>query len=340
MIAIFGIDREYNKLVDTKPSMKSNTHRLSPKKLSVALIGLGSIGFRLGLNSNSKPNLLTHYENLIQNNKFQLIAGIDSDLNSCGKFTEQTGLMSYGSIEQLDRDVDLIVVATSTESHCSVIEKAVNLLNPSYIICEKPLGINYLEAQKIVDELDQSDTKLFVPYYRRYMPKFLELKEKISQEYLGKIVAVTVQYGQGLLTNGSHFINLVDFLTGGLQPHISNVSRASLENPSWVSYTRFGSPVHIVGIDSVLRSGEIRIVCQNGQVVINQGGSQFIEGQLDKSSGWVNAVPRIENYETRLGLSYFYEHVISSLALNHEEGDRDTMSALRTQLIISKVFES
>ena len=340
MVAIFSVCRQYNRLMETKPRMKDDNQSLIPKRLSVALIGLGSIGYQLGLNSKNKPNLLTHYGNLIQSNTFQLVAGIDSDWNSGEKFTEQTGLKNYRSIEQLDKDVDLIVVATSTESHCGLIRKVVNLLNPSYIICEKPLGLNYSEAQAIVNEIDQSDTRLFVPYFRRYMPKFIEIKEKISQEYFGKVDAVIIQYGQGLLTNGSHFINLVDFLTGGLEPHISNVSRSSSQNPSWVSYTCGGAPVHIVGIDSLLRSGEIRIVSQDGQIVINQGGIQFIEGRLDKTSGWVNAIPRIENYETRFGLGYFYEHVINSLAHNHDEGDRDTMSALRTQLIISKVFES
>ena len=57
-------------------------------------------------------------------------------------------------LSEYEKEVDLIVICTPTESHFNDIKKALKL-NPKIIICEKPLSNKIKETIEILEILEK-----------------------------------------------------------------------------------------------------------------------------------------------------------------------------------------
>jgi len=93
-----------------------------------------------------------------------------------------------------DPEVDAIYVATPPESHEHYVALAARARKPVYV--EKPMARSYLECQRMVRACEEAETKLFVAYYRRSLPRFLKVKELIDNEAIGRVCFVNVRLYQ------------------------------------------------------------------------------------------------------------------------------------------------
>jgi predicted dehydrogenase len=87
-----------------------------------------------------------------------------------------------------DPEVDIVYIATPPESHAEWTIKALKAHKPVYV--EKPMALNYQECLQMVETAKKEKQKLFVAYYRRSLPHFLEIKNWIDNGEIGKIHAV------------------------------------------------------------------------------------------------------------------------------------------------------
>ncbi|MDR0977054.1 MAG: Gfo/Idh/MocA family oxidoreductase [Prevotellaceae bacterium] len=93
-----------------------------------------------------------------------------------------------------DDEVNAIYVATPPSSHTTYAIMAMKAGKPVYI--EKPMAVSYEECCRINRIADETGTKCFVAYYRRYQPYFLKVKELLEAERIGKVAAVQVRYAR------------------------------------------------------------------------------------------------------------------------------------------------
>ena len=63
---------------------------------------------------------------------------------------------------------------------------------------------------------EKPDLIVCVNYVRRYLPLVNKWRKIISSGEIGKFINGNIIYGKGLLTNGSHFINLAQYWLGKL----------------------------------------------------------------------------------------------------------------------------
>ena len=54
--------------------------------------------------------------------------------------------------------------------------------------------------------------KSYINYYRKSLPFFKELKNNIDNYFYGNLIAANIYYSKGLNNNGSHLIDLMNFL--------------------------------------------------------------------------------------------------------------------------------
>ena len=47
------------------------------------------------------------------------------------------------------QDIDILIVASPTDSHLNSIETFTNFLNPKILVCEKPIAGNLKDSQKL-----------------------------------------------------------------------------------------------------------------------------------------------------------------------------------------------
>ncbi|MFQ3620382.1 MAG: Gfo/Idh/MocA family oxidoreductase [Spirochaetales bacterium] len=87
-----------------------------------------------------------------------------------------------------DKELDGIVIATNSAYHCSMICAAAEA-GIQHLFCEKPLGMNQKEIDRIQDTVSRSKVRfLQIGFNRRFDPSLRIMKEKIDTGALGKLV--------------------------------------------------------------------------------------------------------------------------------------------------------
>ncbi len=246
------------------------------KKPSVAIVGLGQMG--LGYDLNSKQHVYTHAKAFSMHSAFRLVGAVDSDEIKRKTFEGIYNVPSYENLASLFAHVlpDVLVVATSTESHLQVIQEALSLGMHGLILCEKPLAYSLDEAKKIVDLCESARVQLLVNYIRRADPGINEIKRSIdSGEISGPFKAV-VWYSKGLLHNGSHFFDLIVFWFGSVRAvHIISNGR-DLNNgdaePDFYVELAQGSAVFLSAKEEFFSHYTLELITSNGRLRYEQNG--------------------------------------------------------------------
>jgi predicted dehydrogenase len=187
-------------------------------KFSVVIIGLGNIGMLYDINLPKKKNILTHCNAFAQHPDFELIGGVETNSELRSSFEAEYQLPSSADLQSLISEnnfsPDVFVIATPTESHLSVINQIIVASNPIGILCEKPLAHDLEEAIEINRLCKDQNIKLFINFMRRADPAILNLKHRIHSEQIKAPYKLVAWYSKGLIHNGSHFIDLFNFLFG------------------------------------------------------------------------------------------------------------------------------
>ena len=129
-------------------------------------------------------------------------------------------------------EVDVVYVATPPGHHVEYALRACEAGKPCLV--EKPVGRSAAECRRIVEAFREKGVSLFASYYRRYLPKFLKVKEILDSGILGPLASAQYRMtcpprdggwrleprlsGGGLFWDvGSHVVNLLDFWFGPLE---------------------------------------------------------------------------------------------------------------------------
>ena len=85
-----------------------------------------------------------------------------------------------------DPEVNAIYIATPPSSHQEYALAAINAHKPVYV--EKPMSLNYTDAQNIAAAAKEKDIKLSVAHYRREQPRFKKIKQLVNDKAIGEIL--------------------------------------------------------------------------------------------------------------------------------------------------------
>jgi predicted dehydrogenase len=164
-----------------------------------------------------------------------------------------------------DPEVDAVYIATPPDSHMQYVLKVAEAGKPVY--CEKPLGRNLGESSKMVAFCKERDIPLFCAYYRRAMPKYLQVEQLLSRQAIGEIrfvdllmyqtikeddrnpswrVQPEISGGGRFLDVGSHALDLLDWLLGPIAKASGIASNQSKTNSADDIVS--GSWIHETGI--------------------------------------------------------------------------------------------
>ena len=220
----------------------------------------------------------------------------------------------YDDAEALiaDPEVDAIYIATPPDSHKQYTLLAARAGKPVYV--EKPMARNHAECMDMIAACRSAQVPLFVAYYRRALPRFLEIKRLIDAGTLGDVRFVNIVLHQPLapdeldgdplpwrvlpeiagggkfLDLASHMLDLMDFLFGPIVDAHGLASNQARRYPAEDIVTgtfRMESGVHGTGIWSFTtfaREDRTEIVGSEGQLVFSTFDAKPIV--LTTSAGW------------------------------------------------------
>lgn len=89
-----------------------------------------------------------------------------------------------------DRGVDAVVIASSTDTHADLVERAAAA--GKAIFCEKPLDLSSARASECLKVVEKHKAVLCLGFNRRHDPSFSRLKDEIDAGTVGKVEVVSI----------------------------------------------------------------------------------------------------------------------------------------------------
>lgn len=146
--------------------------------INLCLFGAGRIG-------------QIHAANIAAHRDASLRYVVDIDPAAAGRLAQGLGAVASDVQTALaDDDVQGVVIATSTDTHLSLIEAAAAA--GKAVFCEKPLDLDESNARKCIAVAAEASIPLFVGFNRRYDPSFRRLKEEIAAGAIGAVEVVSI----------------------------------------------------------------------------------------------------------------------------------------------------
>ncbi len=140
--------------------------------LRVGLLGAGRIG-------------QVHAVNIAGNARSSLVAVSDVDQNAATRLASTHSAEARSSEQILaDRDIDAVLIATSTDTHSGLIEAAARA--GKAVLCEKPVDLSLERARQCLSSVADTGVPIMIGFNRRFDPNFATLKASMSRGEIGK----------------------------------------------------------------------------------------------------------------------------------------------------------
>jgi myo-inositol 2-dehydrogenase/D-chiro-inositol 1-dehydrogenase len=137
------------------------------------LIGAGRIG-------------RIHAENVARHPEARLSYVADADAGVAQALADRWSAKTISLEEAVTaRDVDAVLIASSTDTHADWIERCAAAGKP--VFCEKPLDLDIRRATDCLRRAESARIPLYLGFNRRYDPSFMRLKREIEAGTIGAL---------------------------------------------------------------------------------------------------------------------------------------------------------
>jgi predicted dehydrogenase len=179
----------------------------------VAIIGAGRIGAMM--DDSSSPHILTHAHGYQACEGFEIVGFVDRDLEKAEAASARWGGTAFESAEELfeAQAIDVVSICLPDELHYATL-LALAKKPVRFIFLEKPAVTTTEEADVVRTLYRELPLRVQVNYTRRFVPEISRVREAIRSGKYGAFITGTGYYGKGLLHNGSHLVDLLQFLVG------------------------------------------------------------------------------------------------------------------------------
>lgn len=144
----------------------------------LALFGAGRIGAIHAANIARDPDAVLKYV-------------VDIDPHAAARLADAFGATAGAADDVFDdAEVQGVVIATSTDTHLSLIAAAARAGKAT--LCEKPLDLDVDDARSSVAAARAAGVPLFVGFNRRYDPTFRRLKNELDAGRIGAVEVVSI----------------------------------------------------------------------------------------------------------------------------------------------------
>ncbi len=189
---------------------------MTEQKIKVGIIGLGRSGRDI------------HIATLLNLPAYEIVAVSDALADRLAQSRELCHCHAYADYRALlaDPDVELVVVATLSVSHCAITLEA--LAAGKHVLVEKPMATSLADADRMIEAAHAFGKTLTVFQNRRFDPDLAVIREVIASGRLGDILFIRrnvydfsrrndwqalKKYGGGMLNNlGAHIMDQVMIL--------------------------------------------------------------------------------------------------------------------------------
>jgi predicted dehydrogenase len=304
------------------------------------IVGLGQIGMGYDLGLDPEVNIRTHARAFSRHPSFRLLGAADPEAARRETFEREYRCPAFSDVEAALRSVqpELVVISAPTPLHAAVLAKVLALSRPKAVLCEKPLSYDLAEARAMVKACADKGVRLFVNYMRRSDPGAIEIKRRLDSGEIKTPVKGVVWYSKGLMHNGSHFFNLLEYWLGEMKSaDIVGAGRlwdgVDPEPDVNVVFAR-GQAIFLAAREEDYSHYTVELVAPNGRLRYDKGGRRIVwqSAVPDKTfAGYVSLSDEPEPIESQMDrFQYNVAEQIAARLEGHDACLSDGADALRT----------
>jgi myo-inositol 2-dehydrogenase/D-chiro-inositol 1-dehydrogenase len=183
--------------------------------VKIAVVGTGFIGS-------------VHARNVAHHPGAELVAVNDANIEAARRVSTATGAKVVADIEEVfgSKQIDAVLIATPTNTHVEYLKRSAQAGKGVY--CEKPIGLDYREAEEAVRTVRATGIPVMLGFNRRFDANHAAVKQAIDEGEVGKIEIVQltsrgpqpppIEYvkvsGGQMRDQTIHFFDLLRWLTG------------------------------------------------------------------------------------------------------------------------------
>lgn len=134
---------------------------------------------------------------LIHATNSRLVAVADRNPERAAEFARDHGVArSHADASAILNagDIDIVYVATMTESHRDLVLAAAAA--GKSVLVEKPMAMTLADCAQMTRACDAAGVKLWVAYYRRALPRFLKVRDLVADGAIGEVRMVLTRHFQ------------------------------------------------------------------------------------------------------------------------------------------------
>ena len=260
--------------------------------LNVLIIGCGNIaGFLEIKKPSEKRPPITHAGAFSKDSRFKIKACVEPNVHQREKFMKfweiKTGYDDISQISIKENYFDVISVCSPNSHHFEHLTFALKL-RPKVVFAEKPLTENLSEAKIIIEKYKKAKIKLIVNHTRRWDKSVEKFKFNLIKNKWGILRSINGVYNKGIMNNGIHLIDLLNFLVGEMDIlFVGNPIHDYFDNDPSVPFmlkTKKGVNINVnCGHAGDFDIFEVQFIFSRGVVVMESGGSIWVERNIENS---------------------------------------------------------
>lgn len=331
-------------------------------KIKFAVVGAGHIGKR-------------HAEMISRNEESELIALVDIRSQEECK-AEHFNVPFFSSLEELiasDLEYDVVNICTPNGLHSA--QAILSLENKKHVVCEKPMGLNKDNCEKVIFKSLQMSKQVFCVMQNRYSPPSEWIKSVIDDKILGDTLMVQLNcywnrddryYKKGgwkgtadldggtLFTQFSHFIDIMYWLFGDIKniqgkfADFNHKETTAFEDSGFVNFDfingGMGSLNYSTAVANQNLESSMTIIGSKGSVKI--GGQYMNEVEVCNVDGYEMPTLADSNPANDYGLykgsaanhHYIIENVVDTLK-GRTTATTNALEGLKVVEIIERIYE-
>jgi predicted dehydrogenase len=315
-------------------------------RIRCVVIGLGRIGWKFE-DDPLRPKPASHVGAIIENPACELVAGIDLNPGSRDLFEKRWGIPAIRRFEDIDHaKIDVVHICTPPDEHFATIAQCIQA-GIRLIVCEKPITSSPDTTKQVSDMLTDSHTNILINYPRRFSGRYKYLRDVISARKYGRLLSIygTICYGtrrnyaEMLRNDGTHLINILQFLTINDAPKIHHSAIAPTESGYRLTAELefIGKPATIL----VLPGGgyllfELSLLFETGRITINNETiSEYASAPAAKFSHYHVLAPRATFFPPeKSSMSSLVESAVACI-----QGDYDPKPDFTSAVATVKIIE-
>lgn len=299
-------------------------------KYNAVVVGGGSVGATKPdkFDSPKTKNVLTLAHAFYLHPQINFIGIVDTDEKKAHDAAVKWNTNYYQSVHQINKQIDIIALCTPTDRHYHFFLDEFTYparIKPKIILCEKPFGNALAESISMKALLDMNNIPASIDYSRRYVDEFIKLKNELDDGLYGEIYSCVVYYDRGLMRDGSHAIDICNYLFGKYiggsilsGRRVNDYSDKDLTYPVHMVYEKCGNVFMVPGNGEAFSIFEIDILTERGRFRFIDHGlkMEFYKVEPEKTYGNYNSMsikPSVINTNLQQALLNYVDNAIKYL---------------------------